>query len=374
MNLILSAALVVMILSIFYVLIRWGRVPCHGPTPVGFFSFMAILFTSGLDMGLVILPLTEFPTYAKSSDYSFTNPLAVEFGFWGFYIWSFYFITSFYFVAIEPKVKIFEKPLVKLINNIVIIGTCAFTAYLFLVNIDWYMPELATHWNYLLVAVIILVSVYSSTDIKYVKILSQSSTYLFFILIFIMWWFLGEPASTFATSLQPLTGYFTHLHKFILPFNDYHAFYLFWWFSWSIMIGQFVSRFVGGMKTYQLFLALLIVPSIPLAIWFTVLYRYHFLGVEISALLKMAMVTVGIIFVINSVDSLVRLYSDNLNLTVQRLGRIKYILFHSIAMALLVVLFQFTPLEIHWIGLIVIGLFATTLVLLIRSKDFNWKL
>ena len=65
---------------------------------------------------------------------------------------------------------------------------------------------------------------------------------------------LGEFAS-----LIGLTGnYFANIHKFVYPLNDYHAFYLFWWFAWSIMIGQFTSRFVGGLRTYQVFLALLI--------------------------------------------------------------------------------------------------------------------
>ena len=34
----------------------------------------------------------------------------------------------------------------------------------------------------------------------------------------------------------------------------------------------------------------------------------------------------GIIFVINSFDSLIRLYTDNLNLTAKRFGTIAYIL------------------------------------------------
>ena len=46
------------------------------------------------------------------------------------------------------------------------------------------------------------------------------------------------------------SGYFAELPRFILPLSDYHAFYLFWWFAWSIMIGQFVSRFVGGCLLY----------------------------------------------------------------------------------------------------------------------------
>ena len=73
---------------------------------------------------------------------------------------------------------------------------------------------------------------------------------------------LGEFSSTTASNIG---GYFANIHKFILPLTDYHEFYLFWWFAWSIMIGQFTSRFVGGLKTWQVLASLLIFPSIPLA-------------------------------------------------------------------------------------------------------------
>ena len=65
------------------------------------------------------------------------------------------------------------------------------------------------------------------------------------------------------TSATLLAGYFGQLDRFVLPVNDYHAFYLFWWFAWSIMIGQFVSRFVSGISTWQLLVLLLVVPLYP---------------------------------------------------------------------------------------------------------------
>ncbi|WPC05289.1 BCCT family transporter [Pseudomonas benzenivorans] len=365
MNLILSGAIIALLATTLLVLLRWGNLRCSGPEPVGLFTFLAILFTSGLDMGLIIFPLTEFPTYAEEAQYQFSNPLAVEFGFWGFLIWAFYFITTFYFCVVEPRVKLFELRPVKLINNLVIISTCAFTAYLFLVNIAWYAPELGDGLAYLVVVGIILAAVYSSTDIRYLKILSVGSTWLFFALILGMWWAGDLGLGYFAEAAGKIgSGYFAELHGFILPLGDYHAFYLFWWFAWSVMIGQFVSRFVGGLRTWQLLLALLVIPSIPLAIWFAVLYGYFDLGLEVSQFWKLAMLGVGVIFVINSVDSLVRLYTDNLGITVAKLGHGRFIALNVVLLTALVLLFKFTPFEIQWVGLVVIGLYAATLVLL----------
>ncbi|HCA35871.1 MAG TPA: choline transporter, partial [Gammaproteobacteria bacterium] len=83
-------------------------------------------------------------------------------------------------------------------------------------------------------------------------------------------------------------------------------------FAWSIMIGQFVARFVGGLQTWQLLLALLCIPSIPIALWFSVLFGVYEQGQSITGLMNGFMLTVGVIFVVNSLDSLTRLYSDNL--------------------------------------------------------------
>lgn len=376
MTLIISAGVLLALAMVVFSLVKWGNLECIGVTPVPVFTFIAILFTSGLDVGLIMFPLTEFPGYADtatSPEYAFTNPLAIEFGFWGFMIWGFYFLTSFYFCVIEPRVGFFEITWVKLLNNIVIIGTCAFTAYLFLTNLPWYAPQIGdgesiTATFYLIVFVVILASVYSSTDIKYVKILSLASTWLFLGLIALMAIAAGMGGTAIAESAGLIGGYFTNIHKFVLPINDYHEFYLFWWFAWSIMIGQFTSRFVGGLKTWQVLFALLVFPSIPLAIWFSVLYYYHLNSIDIAGLFSFAMIVVGVTFVINSLDSLTRLYSDNLSLTVDRLGRLKYIAIHVALLFGLTLLFKLDFLKIEWIGTIVIGLYFACLAYIVYAK------
>ncbi|MGS0728491.1 BCCT family transporter, partial [Shewanella sp. 0m-11] len=61
-------------------------------------------------------------------------------------------------------------------------------------------------------------------------------------------------------------------------------------------------------------------------------------------------------FVINSLDSLIRLYTDNLNLTVERFGKTKYIIGNLALMSALTLLFQLNFLEIQWVGALAIGL------------------
>ncbi|MEQ3639070.1 MAG: BCCT family transporter [Alteromonas sp.] len=378
----LSAGILFTLLSVAYIVFKWGNMKVVGVTPVKTFTFIAILFTSGLDVGLIMFPLTEFAGYADisaSPEYAFTNPLAIEFGFWGFFIWAFYFLTCFYFCVVEPKVKFFEIPVVKFINNVVIIGTCAFTAFLLLSNLPWYLPMLGDGESlvpefYLIVFASIAFAVYSSTNIKYVRILSITTTWVFIALIVGMWastFIFGEGELTqYMTNMGLIGGYFANLHHFVLPINEYHEFYLFWWFAWSIMIGQFTSRFVGGLRTYQVLLAMLVFPSIPIGAWFAVLYHYHSAGIPTDGLVNMAMVFVGVVFVINSLDSLIRLYTDNLNITVARLGKTNYIALNVLALSLLTLLFKLNFLQIQWVGALVIALFFGCFAF-IMSKRFK---
>ena len=83
MTLILSIAIFITIITSLVLATRWRHVRCVGPLPVSLFTFIAILFTSGLDVGLIMFPLVDFELYATETDYAFTNPLALEFGFWG---------------------------------------------------------------------------------------------------------------------------------------------------------------------------------------------------------------------------------------------------------------------------------------------------
>ena len=365
---ILSIAIAVTLITSVFICLKWRNLRCVGQTPLSLVAFSAILFTSGLDVGLIMFPLVEFPVYAAEQAYSFTNPLAIEFGFWGFLVWAFYFLTTFYFCIVEPKVGLFQLRPIRWINNLVIIATCAFTAYLFLSYAPNYIKGITPLQKYSLVGFIILMAVWSSTEIRYLKILSLASSALFLTLNIAMLLGSGASIDQYLGTLGNVTGYFENIHRFLSPISDYHGWYLFWWFAWSIMIGQFVARFVGGLRVWQLMVALLVIPSIAIALWFATLYYYFANAIEVSSVLNAAMVIVGILFVINSLDSLIRLYTDNLALGVDRVGRGKYVLGNWLLIASLVLLYQFTPFEIEWVGLIVIGLYLVIYILLFKRR------
>ncbi|MEH7827238.1 BCCT family transporter [Gemmobacter denitrificans] len=367
MTFIISAAYVTVLVAALFVVLRWADVPCTGPTPVNTFTLVALLFTAGLDMGLVMLPLTEFPVYAGDAAYGFTNPLAVEFGMWGPMVWLMYFLATFYFVVLEPRLKVFDHPAVKWVYNLTIIATCAFTGYLFLTALPAYAPGLPNWAVWALVIGALAVSVYSSGNLHFMKWLAILSTWGFGILVFtalviVAFVVSGIGVSGLLASIGKLGGYFANLHRFATPITDYHEFYLFWWFSWSIMIGQFVANFVGGLKSWKLAIAMVALPALPLGLWFAVLFLYFEHQLTIPGWLNWAMITVGIVFVVNSLDSLIRLYSANLGWGVGELGWPRYFPLHFGLQFALVLAYQFTPFKIEWVGLVVIGLYSVVFV------------
>lgn len=363
MTAIITVAYVCVLASALFVLLRWRNVVCTGDTPVGVLTLVALLFTAGLDMGLVMLPLTEFPVYEGDDVYAFTNALAVEFGMWGPLVWLMYFLTTFYFVALEPRLRIFEIPAVKWVYNPTVIATCAFTCFLFMSNLASYMPGVSQTTIWLIAMVVIGFSVVSSANMGIMKWLAIVSTYGFGMLAFtllalVAFTYTGVGINRFFDNVVLISDYFVHLHRFVTPISDYHEFYLFWWFAWSIMIGQFVARFVGGLRTWRLAFAMVALPAIPLGLWFCVLFIYHQEAIVIPSWLNGFMVFVGVVFVVNSLDSLIRLYSTNLGWSKPELGGRVYYPMHFLLQLGLVGAYFFTPFRIEWVGLVVVALYA----------------
>lgn len=366
---VLSVAMAIALVTTVCVVLRWPHYRCAGDTPLPTLAFLAILFTSGLDVGLIMFPLIDFETYASGADYQFASPVVIEFGFWGGLVWGFYVLTTLYFCALEPRLQLFQRPAIKFVHNLVIIATCAFTAYLFLAYLPSYLPGLSQIFTYLLVILIVALAVLSSTRLTVLKYLSMGSTLLFFGLILVVWWASDRGVAELINELTSLGNYARHFDRFLIPINDYHGFYLSWWFAWSIMIGQFVARFTNGIAAWKLALAILIIPSIPIAVWLAVLFGLFKSGAPVTTGLNLLMMSVGVLFVVNSLDSLTRLYAQNLNWTVERLGFVTYIVAHMALLLGLVGLYQFTPLKIEWIGAIVIALYTVVYLLILRHRN-----
>lgn len=341
------ASILVLTISI-YVAIKYRERAEGTSDSVSLIVFFCILFTAGLDIGLIMFPMMEFETYSNQEYYGI-NPLSLEIGFWGGIVWVFYFLSTFYFVYIEPKIKLFESPGMKLIFSFLLLLTCAFSAKLFVDFFKFYLPPLIynqhiglfTHENIiLLTTIIITLSAFSALKTFFIKALSYISLFLFSLLIIIGLHIATETISYWqyiSTLASGVIGYIDNISLFIKPMNEYHEFYMFWWFSWSLMIGKFISRFIPkGIYPLQLFLFMIIVPTVPLSIWFTICYKLYTNKANIDSGYLILMSIVGLLFMINSFDSAIRVSANLIN---ESIKPIKYNLSLYISYFLLLLFF-----------------------------------
>lgn len=224
---IITVAYLSVLACALFVLIRWPRLRLQGQEPVGLFTLIALLFTAGLDMGLVMLPLSEFSIYQNDPAFSFTNALAVEFGMWGPLVWLMYFVATFYFLVLEPRLKLFEIPVIRIVYNLTVIATCSFTCYLFMSNLPTYAPDLPRGAIWALVMTVIAAAVISSGDMRVMKWLAILSSYGFGMLAFtalamIAFVYSRVGLDDFFNNFGLLADYFVHLPRFATPISEYH--------------------------------------------------------------------------------------------------------------------------------------------------------
>ena len=62
MTSIISFGVLLAFALVIFCTIKWWNLRLIGPTPVSLFTFIAILFTSGLDVGLIMFPLAFMQT------------------------------------------------------------------------------------------------------------------------------------------------------------------------------------------------------------------------------------------------------------------------------------------------------------------------
>lgn len=327
----------------------------HPSSPIALF---AILFTSGLDGGFILLPLLEFKQYQEAdSSFSFTNPLAIELGFWGFTAWALYYVSALYFLTLEPKYRWFDKPVVKIVNGIIILTTCAFTLSLFLTLMPHYVPfNLSQQLSFLFIAFLIIIALRMSESVQLMTVFSQLSMCAFGGLTFMLFFISDFNVTNAKTTVTLASDYLIHLDKFILPFNEYHEFYLAWWLTWSIMLGQFVARFVKNMSPLKLLWIMTLVPLIPSFIWFSVLYFIDIKQLVLSDRVNLVFLLLGVAFVVNSLDFMVAQYSTVFKLNRQCLGRRKFMVYNALLLLALTWLFQYQILLVQYTAALVICL------------------
>ena len=276
------------------------------------FSWLAMLFSAGMGIGLVFYgaaePLSHYavssataPTETKEA---YKEAMRSTFFHWGFHAWAIYGMTALalaYFQFRKGQPGLISATLRPIFGNRVegklgtVIDVFAVFATVFGVatSLGFGAVQINAGLNYLfgvpigfwsqfiiigVVTVLFLISAWSGLG-KGIRILSNTNMVLALtLLVFII--ALGPTLLIFNMFTDSIGGYLEHLIRMsfrtapLTPenrswLNDWTLFYWSWWIAWSPFVGMFIARVSKGRTIREFMIGVLVVPTLLSAIWFS---------------------------------------------------------------------------------------------------------
>ena len=369
----LVLGLLIVLASVFILFSPLGKKTLgSGPPAYSYFSWIALLYSTGMGSGLLLRAVQEPVYYFNNSPVMTTNTkitaLQYTFFHWGFTPWAMYSLFGLLVAynlyikkvpnllhAIVPDLKnsVLQSAAILFIVLITITGVIASlglgTAQL--VGGVNYIFDLDLGTSFLLLSVLVMgcIATYSAlTGItKMIKFLADFDFVFSIILMLFVAFFLNF--NVFITqTFSALSQYFIHFFEMSLSTGAYKArgnftqdwtvFYWAFWLSWVPFTGIFIARISKGRTIREFLIATILVPTIATIVWFSIfassafdiidlgnanqfdnvfsslfVFLGHFPLSEVTLLIAGLLVAISII---NSVDSAIfvlGMFSDNGN-------------------------------------------------------------
>ncbi|MDZ4232425.1 MAG: BCCT family transporter, partial [Dietzia sp.] len=279
-----------------------------------FVAWLAMLFSAGMGIGLVFFsvaePLTHYVSPPESrgipgqTDAAANQAMALTLFHWALHPWAIYVVVGLgmsYMTyrrgrplsvrwLLEPLLgrKRVEGPIGHAVDITAVVGTLFGVA----TSLGFGITQIAAGLEYLgwiqtnnwwtvgMIAVITLMATFSvvSGVSKGLKWLSNTNMLLAAALaLFVM--LLGPTLFLLQAFVQNLGIYIQSLPELMLrtsPFSDgewlggWTVFYWGWWISWAPFVGMFIARISRGRTIREFVGAVLLVPSVIGALWFTI--------------------------------------------------------------------------------------------------------
>jgi len=318
--------------AIFLIFSRYGRIKLGKDEDKPDFSrptWFAMLFSAGMGIGLLFFgvsePISHFanPPFGTGGT-SESAKLAMRYTFlhWGFHAWAIYSIIAlalaYYkfrkgypglmsatlYPLLGEKTKGPVGTVIDLIAVIATIFGVAASLGLGASQINSglsYLTGIPNNFTVQLIiiaAVTVLFLLSAGTGVKRgIKYLSNANMALA-VVLFILLLFLGPTIfllNLFTTAFGEYVQNLFVLGLRLAPFNSEAAtwfqnwtiFYWAWWIAWAPFVGTFIARVSKGRTVREFILAVLIVPSVVCALWFTVfggtgIFMEYNLGLNVS--------------------------------------------------------------------------------------------
>ncbi len=300
---------------------RYGNIklgPDDSEPEFSTFSWVSMMFATGMGIGLMFWGVAEPLTYLTATDASSIPPgrgdpstpdsarVAMEYAFfhWGFHPWAMYAVIGLaigYFAyrkgtgnlvsgAFGPLLgrRATEGP-GKAIDVIAIFATLfgsatslGLGALQITGGLDDVFSTGESKWLTVgVIAVLTTCFVLSAvTGIeKGVQFLSNANAIAALLLVFFLF-VVGPTVFILSTFTESLGGYLTHLPTMSFRtgafgssefLNTWTIFYWAWWISWTPFVGMFIARISKGRTIRQFVVYVILVPSVVSFVWFSIL-------------------------------------------------------------------------------------------------------
>jgi glycine betaine transporter len=310
-----------LLFSGYLALSRYGNIKLGSDDSVpefSTFSWVSMMFATGMGIGLMFWGIAEPLTYLTSTDVGSIPPgrgdpstpdsarVAMEYAFfhWGLHPWSMYAVIGLaigYFAYRKGTGNLVSGafgPLLgrhakggpgKAIDVVAIFATLfgsatslGLGALQITGGLDDVFDTGQSKWlTVVVIAVLTTCFVLSAvTGIeKGVQFLSNANAVAAVLLVFFLF-VVGPTVFILSTFTESLGGYLTHLPTMAFRtgafgnsefLNTWTIFYWAWWISWTPFVGMFIARISKGRTIRQFVVYVILVPSVVSFVWFSIL-------------------------------------------------------------------------------------------------------
>ena len=310
-----------LLFSAYLAVSRYGNIrlgPDDSEPEFSTFSWVSMMFATGMGIGLMFWGVAEPLTYLTATDASSIPPgrgdpstpdsarVAMEYAFfhWGFHPWAMYAVIGLaigYFAyrkgtgnlvsgAFGPLLgrRATEGP-GKAIDVIAIFATLfgsatslGLGALQITGGLDDVFATGESKWLTVVVIVVLttcfVLSAVTGIE-KGVQFLSNANAIAALLLVFFLF-VVGPTVFILSTFTESLGGYLTHLPTMAFRtgafggsefLDTWTIFYWAWWISWTPFVGMFIARISKGRTIRQFVVYVILVPSVVSFVWFSIL-------------------------------------------------------------------------------------------------------
>jgi len=237
-------------------------------------SYVALLFTLGMGVGIMTFGFNEAPSLSQYSDVR--NPIALVMNHWTVIPWCLY-VTFTIFEIYDAKYSILPNWLRTVKNYLYGIMMMIGITTSFSLGVNTISGSLLTIYgidipNYALVVLLGAVVTISllrglHRGMKMFATISMYLLYAFIIVLAIM-----APKDTMvvmATSIKDFFGdfFYNNIYRGSALQNDWTVFYWIWWLSWCAFCAPFIIRISKGRSIRSIVFFTVIVPTILITIY-----------------------------------------------------------------------------------------------------------